>query len=110
MEEKTREMSLTSSHGQMQIREEMEALRQAREKLKTECNLLQAKADGLSVNEQRRWQFELHSPCSLWKNLRSESIYIANSGQFASSYFQLITIVANNLAVPLLIIYILLLK
>jgi hypothetical protein len=54
MEEKTREMSLTSSHGQMQIREEMEALRQAREKLKTECNLLQAKADGLSVNEQRR--------------------------------------------------------
>jgi hypothetical protein len=54
MEEKTREMSLTSSHGQMQIREEMEALRQAREKLKTECNSLQAKADGLSVVEERR--------------------------------------------------------
>jgi len=54
MEEKTREMPLTSSHGQMNIREEMEALRQAREKLRVECGMLQTKAEGLSVVEERR--------------------------------------------------------
>lgn len=55
MEDKTREMSLTSSHGQMQIREEMESLKQAREKVRVECGLLQAKTEGLSMHEERRY-------------------------------------------------------
>ena len=54
MEEKSREIPLTSSHGQMTMREEMEALRQAREKLKAECGMLQTKAEVLSITEERR--------------------------------------------------------
>ncbi len=54
LEEKSREMSLTSSHGQMHIREEMESLRQARDKLQVECGALQARVGGLSPMEERR--------------------------------------------------------
>ena len=55
MEDKVHEMSLTSSQGYTQLREELKKLQQARDELQAECSALQARtADGHTDTEDRR--------------------------------------------------------